>query len=273
MRMTASAVVLAAFRQVPNVRGKGRAAEMVNRILLRCGAAPIVESRMARGHLLRLDLRVPTQMHAYYSGQYDDRMLTALLTHLRPGGSAIDVGGNIGMSSVPMALAAKSMGGRLIAFEPVPSNVEWLTHNLRINNCLDCATIFPFGLSSEPGSTEIVLADDFANGSVVGNAVIAGRDFNPQFRRATIELDTLDHVWPERSRLDVIKIDIEGHEHCFLRGAKQTITKHRPAIMMERNPAHYQRQGLDFDSLIGSLLPPNYTASTAEEGDIIFMPR
>src|ERR1700704_4615036 len=157
------------LRAIPNFRGKGRVASLLNRQLLRRGADPIVECRMARGHRLRLDLRVPTQMHTYFSGRYNDEMLSALLAYLRPGGFALDVGANIGMCAVPIALAPRECRGHLIAFEPVPSNIDWLTHNLELNECLSCATILPLGLSDHPGETEIVLADDFATGSAVGN--------------------------------------------------------------------------------------------------------
>src|ERR1700704_2246451 len=63
------------LRAIPNFRGKGRVASLLNRQLLRRGADPIVECRMARGHRLRLDLRVSTQMHTYFSGHYNDEML------------------------------------------------------------------------------------------------------------------------------------------------------------------------------------------------------
>src|SRR4051794_37889968 len=107
------------LRTIPPVRGAGRVASLLNRQFLRYGAMPIVESRMGLGHKLRLDLRVPTQMYAYYSGRYGDQMLSALLAYLRPGGVALDVGANTGMCAVPIALAARECQGHLIAFEPI----------------------------------------------------------------------------------------------------------------------------------------------------------
>jgi FkbM family methyltransferase len=262
------------IQTVPNFRGKGRVASLLNRQLLRLGADPIVQFRMTRGHRLRLDLRVSTQMHTYFSGRYNDEMLSALLGYLRPGGFALDVGANIGMCAVPIALAACECGGHLIAFEPVPSNVDWLMHNLKLNECLNCTTILPLGLSDHPGETEIVLADDFATGSAVGNAVIAGRDFWPKFDRYKIQLEILDHI-PDiaGARVDIIKVDIEGHEHNFLIGARATLARDRPAILMEANRVHYERQGLDFDALIPTLLPPDYVATIQDGADVLFVPR
>ena len=229
---------------------------------------------MARGHKLRLDLRVPNQMHAYFSGRYSDEMLSALLSYLRPGGVAVDVGANTGMFAVPIALATREREGQLIAFEPVPSNIEWLRHNLILNQCLSCATILQIGLSDHSGETEIVLADDFTTGASVGNAVIAGRDFWPKFSRQKIQLETLDRIQEvEGIRVDVIKVDIEGHEHKFLAGARATLERNRPAILMEANRPHYERQGLDFDALIPTLLPRDYVPAIQDGADVLFVPR
>ena len=213
-------------------------------------------------------------LHTYFSGRYNDEMLTARLAYLRPGGFALDVGANIGMCAVPIALAARKCRGHMIAFEPVPSNVDWLKHNLEVNGCLRCTTILPLGLSDRPGQTEIVLAEDFATGSAVGNAVIAGRDFQPKFSRQKIQLETLDSIREiAEARVDVIKVDIEGHEHNFLIGARATLERNRPAILMEENHPHYKRQGLDFDALIPTLLPPDYVATIQDGADVLFVPR
>jgi FkbM family methyltransferase len=260
------------LRTIPEFRGKGRAALLLNKALLRQGASPIVECKMAGGHVLRLDLRIFNQMHAYFSGHYNDEMLSALLAYLRPGGVALDVGANTGMCAVPMALAARERQGHLIAFEPVTSNVDWLTHNLKLNQCLGCTTIMPVGLSDHPGETEIVLVDDLATGSPIGTAVIAGRDFWPEFTRQKIQLETLDRL-KEIVRVDVIKVDIDGHEHKFLMGASATIERHRPAILMEVDRAHLKRQGIDFDSIIPTLLPRDYVLAVDYGADALFVPR
>ena len=108
-----------------------------------------------------------------FSGCYDDRKQATLLSFLRQRGSALDVGANIGFYTVPMARRAKEVGGRAIAVEPVPSNATWLRYNLAINACEDVVDVHELGLSDQPGSSEIVLADDFLGGGSVGNAVMS----------------------------------------------------------------------------------------------------
>jgi len=77
------------------IKGRGRLAIALTSLLLKAGANPIVQCKMAAGHHLRLDCRVPGHCWAFYSGKYDDEKRSALLSFLRPGGAALDVGANI----------------------------------------------------------------------------------------------------------------------------------------------------------------------------------
>src|SRR6202035_1513131 len=73
-------------------------------------------------------------------------------------------------------------------------------------------------------------------------------------------LETLDGLWPTlgNPRLDVIKVDIEGHEDRFLEGGAHTIASHRPVILMEGCRWFSEQRGVDFDRVITGLLPPGY---------------
>ena len=46
----------------------------------------------------------------------------------------------------------------------------------------------------------------------------------------------LDDILQNEGRIDMIKIDIEGHEPRALRGMIETVRKHRPVIFSEFNP-------------------------------------
>ena len=99
-----------AGRTLPyDVRGRGRLTSTVTSLLLKFGADPIVHCDMAAGHRLRLDCRVPGHCWTFCSGKYDDEKRSALLSFLRPGGVALDVGANIGSYTVPMAIRAKEV--------------------------------------------------------------------------------------------------------------------------------------------------------------------
>lgn len=68
---------------------------------------------------------------------------------------------------------------------------------------------------------------------------------------------TLDEFVAEReiTRLDLLKIDVEGAEVSLLRGAEQSLKRFRPVVMIEINPSALRRFGQtaeDVVSLLGS---------------------
>jgi FkbM family methyltransferase len=257
-----------AGRALPyDVRGRGRLASTLTSLLLKFGADPIVHCDMAAGHHLRLDCRAPGHCWTFFSGKYDDEKRSALLSFLRPGGVALDVGANIGFYTVPMAIRAKEIGAHVVAMEPVAGNAEWLRYNLALNGCLLVTQVLEVALGNECGQVEIVLADDFIAGSVVGNAMFGSQElYGPQFPRTMVQRETLDRIWHNKGRIDIVKLDIEGHETKFLEGGRKTISAHRPALLIELNRVHQEIRGIDFDTAILSLLPEHYIFAELRAG-------
>jgi FkbM family methyltransferase len=259
------------IRVLPKVRGRGRLAKMANDTLIVCGASPVAIAKMTAGHSLILDCRLFSHCMILFLGVIGiEDALKTLIAFLKPGGVALDVGANIGTVTVPLALAAKRVGSHVIAFEPFPRNVEWIGKNLNLNHLEDQVTVVESGLSSEPGEAALLLREDFETGAEIGNASIAEPGISNHYRRVTVKLNTLDMLWPGfgSPRLDIIKIDIEGHEDRFLVGAKQTLAANRPVIIMEVNRRFYTKRGLDFNVLIPQLLPPDYRFFTAGQIEI-----
>jgi FkbM family methyltransferase len=167
----------------------------------------------------------------------------------------LDVGANIGFYAVPFSSRLRTLGGRLHCFEPVPANVERLKLNLRINGLEDSATVWRIGLSNRTSSANITLLEDFAAGAETGNAAIlayAGAAKQPWIE---IAVRTLEDAWPRlgESRLDFIKVDIEGHEDLFFDGAIGLIRAHRPYIAAEMNEDFFAASGVNLDERIGGM--------------------
>lgn len=261
-----------AMRALPRVPGWGRLAAAINEILLEAGADSVAFVRMTRGYSMVVDCRVFSHSQALFSGSYDDEIISALAKFLRPGGTALDVGAQIGFYTVPLARAAQALGGRVIAVEPLPKHIEWLRRNLVLNGLDSVVTIIEAALSSERGESRLSLREDFAQGAAVGSASVEdSRTDSPTFERIAIRLETLDDLWPALGcdRLDVIKVDIEGHEDRFLAGGKHTILAHRPAILTEVCRWFYEQRGVDFDSAIMTLVPPDYCPCVLGNGRVL----
>lgn len=201
---------------------------------------------MRLGYRVKLDLRSLEQRHAATSRQYDDANVLLLRRLVRPSGCVLDVGANVGLYSIPLALSHP-----VYAFEPERINFARLAENFRLNPAVASNLhLFNLGLSSI--SADVVMSEHpFATNSAIEDHA-TGRIGN------NAHVEPLDAIWNSGARVDVIKIDIEGHDAKFLAGASNTLAQHRPILQMEINRWYYQRRNENFDTLIPALLPAAY---------------
>jgi len=74
-----------------------------------------------------------------------------------------------------------------------------------------------------------------ANDANWGTGSLVHRAKNCTGQTPRVPLMTLDAYCQSMPRVDFMKIDVEGAEHLVLRGGKQMLMKHHPAIIVERN--------------------------------------
>jgi FkbM family methyltransferase len=134
----------------------------------------------------------------------------------------LDVGANIGYWS--KMLAEVLHVGKVFAFEPDPATFKILQRNCELNTNVE---IIEAALGSQKGTLSLYL-DPSDSGDSTGNYV-QGRD------KVDVELLTLDAFIVERgiNRIDFLKVDIQGGEIDFFKGADLTIKTMRPLILVE----------------------------------------
>lgn len=264
-----AASIAALTRSLPDIRGLGRLYIRCNQLLLKAGHEPMARARMKDGTTILVDLRSQTEVHAFYRGVYDPFLLQSIRALLDPDDLFLDIGANIGFYTVAIAAFLRSrrgMGG-VVAFEPLQANHQRLMANLRINRLDDLVCAFQLGLSNCSDRLQIVLREDFLNGSTTGNASIStgSHDFDKGFRTDVIRVRPLDDVWPELKaklssrRIGLVKMDIEGHEDQCLEGALKTFASERPILLMEVNKPYYRARGVSLSECFGShVVPEDY---------------
>lgn len=71
----------------------------------------------------------------------------------------------------------------------------------------------------------------------------------------------------ELSRVDFIKADIEGYEAALIAGARGTLKRCRPALLLEHNAKHLARAGSSLNHLWAELISLGYQANSLIEGE------
>ena len=150
----------------------------------------------------------------------------AALTFLPSGGVAIDVGANLGEWAVPMAKAAGS-SGHVLCFEPNPHVAEALARTLRINN-LPHARVLQEAVSSRAGTAQLIVETEHSGLSRLGAPAAGQRAVSVETRRLDDAVAALG-----LGRVDLIKIDVEGHERDVVEGARETLRHFGPAVVIE----------------------------------------
>ena len=213
--------------------------------LLALGARPRVYQAQELGSLVLVDgfdLLVPTGELGVLAfllrnglNAIEPGVRAVLQDRLRPGDVAVDGGANIGLHSLTMATAVGTTG-RLVSFEPLPHLAEALTWTLRLNGLDQRATVQRVALSDTVGQATLHAAPHSPISSLFALPDSACAD------SIIVPTMTLDSYLPPGSRLDLVKLDIEGAEPSAWRGMRR-VREENPTldIVVEWSASHFAR--------------------------------
>jgi FkbM family methyltransferase len=150
----------------------------------------------------------------------------------------LDIGANIGYYSLIASLSNPM--SQIIAFEPMPPAYYYLKKNITLNNCKNIK-VEEIALSDQAGEADFQMIKnskfkDFPH-HVVGASGFANFNHLP-IETIKVSTDTLDNYTEKNnlSKIDLIKIDVEAHEHLVFNGGINSIKKYRPFIQTEILP-------------------------------------
>jgi len=158
--------------------------------------------------------------HPQFSEGYEASSLALLDALVGNGGCFFDVGSNFGYFSLSLA-AREGFAGHIHAFEPFSPSFTDLSDLVEGSGLGGLITCHRLALSNYEGMLSLQI--DALHSALVRLEAGSG---GPETEVA--RLDSLD-----LPRVDVIKIDVEGHEAEVLEGAEKTISDTRPAILFE----------------------------------------
>lgn len=154
----------------------------------------------------------------------EDRMIDRLLPRLiKPDWTCLDVGGHLG--SVSHVLRGLAPRGRLIIVEASPGKAGMLRQSFPRSE------VHPVAVSDQEGEVSF-----FENLQQPGFSSLGNRSNHGDTREITVPAKRLDDLLSGETRIDFIKIDVEGFEYPALRGASDLLHRCRPVILFEAGP-------------------------------------
>lgn len=203
------------------------------------------------GLFVPLDPQDPS-VSAFIADDNFEPHVTAVLRQLcKPGWTVVDVGANLGYHTLHLSsLVGRS--GSVIAVEANPENCHLIDIGVKANH-LSNVRIVPCGLSKEPGWSY------FSPHIGTNGGLLGATSATSLLEVATmVPLLRMDDIVSSCSRVDLIKVDVEGAEGLVLAGATETITHHRPFIVSEFSCEMTRR--------VSTMEPVEYLNSLADLG-------
>ena len=172
-----------------------------------------------------LPFRLYHRIRCYKYAKYRNPELKLISSLVTKNQVSIDIGANLGLFTYFMSKASK----HVYAFEPNPYPLENLKHLVDKN-----VTIIPIALGNTNGPTEIRIPHH-ANGWSSNGASLAPKT-EESGKFISIQSRKLDSLNLEN--IGLIKIDVEGFEIEVLKGARETLLKNKPAMIIENESVH-----------------------------------
>lgn len=203
---------------------------------------------------------------AYWRGTHEPAVQQELM---RLGGGDIagwvcwDLGAHYGIYSVGLARRV-GPAGQVVAFEPNPLSFARLSRHKALND-LPQLVVLPVAVSDEERRTELFTYGELDSTAThlryEGEQGVGGQPIEV----ATVRLDALVEAGRIRAPR-FVKVDVEGHGHRALAGARATIAASRPVLLIGLHSPEEER------GILAILEPLGYRRTRVNAEDYLFTP-
>ena len=196
-----------------------------------------IESGPAKGLWIELN---PRTGQSYARGETEIVVQKFIASRIKPGDVFYDLGANIGLFTL---IAARSTGlnGKVFSFEPDPANATRLRRNVAKNG-FDKVSIQEVGIWSS--TTELTFA--VSPLSSPDRGVGTFMNVAPAEQQLAVHCVSLDDFAAHMPPPTGVKCDVEGAEFEVVKGARTTLSRHRPWLLFEMHSPENNRDVLAF---------------------------
>ncbi|MDB4897904.1 MAG: methyltransferase, FkbM family [Firmicutes bacterium] len=163
------------------------------------------------------------------TGSWEPYLMELIADKLPVGGTFVDVGANIGIHSM---LAALRVGptGKVFAIEASPGTWQVLAENLVSTGCPGAIAVLRGVWDAPAVLTFCHVPENHGHSHLSTTGYQRGQTF-------AVACESLDSLVAQAqlSRIDLIKIDVEGSETKVWQGAQDTLQRFKPPVILEMN--------------------------------------
>lgn len=179
---------------------------------------------IAKGHKRRFGLGFVPK----WSESLEDRFMSQKNFE---GQTVYDIGGYVGLYSLFFASRVGEKG-KVVTFEPNPTNFEELNFNLRLNGFTNAETHM-VAVGDKPGKLEMATSPYLTSRGSLSKEWQETVGSNE--KKFFVDVIAIDE-WVEKKKLpkpDFIKIDVEAYELPVLLGMEKTLKRYHPTLLVE----------------------------------------
>lgn len=188
-------------------------------------------TRLFTGQKIYVDTRdISVAPHLMLDGHWEPEITTVFRRHIQPDAVVFDVGANFGYFGLIAGTHVNPNKGQIHFFEANPTLTPYIFKTLSVNGLLRPSQIVTKAVSDKAGTVDLVVLEDFWGSSGIGldhaNLHTAGQEIAIR-EKVNVPTITLDTYAKENKikAVDVIKMDIEGHEETAYKGMRKLVAK------------------------------------------------
>jgi FkbM family methyltransferase len=178
--------------------------------------------RLASGEYLCVDTTAFEALGYILGWEHEADVIRVFRTFLTQRSVVLDIGANFGLYTALSASIVRNHG-RLYAFEGNPRVFESLQRTIIANHLYFNANIVTVNVlvSDKTGRGVLHFSANFPSGGTMSDTGLS----RAEGRSVEVDMTTIDDFLPSDLPVDLVKIDVEGHEPLVMRGMERTIAR------------------------------------------------
>jgi FkbM family methyltransferase len=178
--------------------------------------------RLSSGEYICVDTNSIDSTDYLLGWEMEADILPVFRSFLQPESVVLDIGANFGLYTATSASFVKNHG-RLYSFEANPHTFDLLRRTLYANRLMQRPNVIAVNalIGECAGRRTLHYLPQFLGGATVTDV----SHWGAEKRSVEIDMIMIDEFLPEGLPVDLVKIDVEGHEPFVIRGMQKTIRR------------------------------------------------